>query len=84
MRRSYGTPHEHATDDDTNWQPDRNLGIAAQSLRSVEILLKDWSAAAPGRRIDAIETRECSIPQREDGHVWWRGPDDASAAGEEA
>lgn len=84
MRCSYGTPHEHAAGDKTDWQPDRNLGIAAQSLRSVEKLLKGWSAAAPGRRIDAIETRECPIPQPEEGHVWWRGPDDAGAAGEGA
>lgn len=84
MRCSYGTAHKHAAEDDTDWQPDRNLGIAAQSRLSVEKLLKDWSTAAPGRRIDAIETRECPIPQREDGHVWWRGPDDDSCASEEA
>lgn len=84
MRCSYGAPHDHAADDDGDWEPDRNLGIAAQSLRSVEKLLKDWAAAATGRRVDAIEARECPIPERQDGHVWWREPDEAAAGDDEA
>ncbi|QDH70358.1 tetratricopeptide repeat protein [Marilutibacter alkalisoli] len=76
MRCSYGTPHQHDADDSGEWQPDRNLGIAAQSRKSVEKLLKDWVGAGGSRRIDGIETRECDIPEREDGHEWWRGPDE--------
>lgn len=85
MRCSYGAPHDHAEDPgESDWEPDRNLGIAAQSLRSVEKLLEDWSTAAPGRRVDAIDSRECAIPAREDGHVWWREPNEADASNEPA
>jgi hypothetical protein len=80
MRCSYGAPHNHAADESAEWRPDRNFGIAAQSRRSVEKLLEDWSAAAPGRRVDAIEARECPLPERNEGHVWWREPDEDEAA----
>ena len=76
MRCSYGTPHRHEAEDSGQWQPDRNLGIAAQSRRSVEKLLRDWAGASGSRRVDGIETRECGMPGREDGHVWWRGPEE--------
>jgi hypothetical protein len=79
LRCSYGAPHRHGGDEGEDWQPDRNLGIAAQSRRSVEKLLGDWAKTGPGRRIDGIETRECPVPRREDGHVWWRGPDEPSS-----
>lgn len=74
LRCSYGTPHRHNARDNSAWQPDRNLGIAAQSRKSVEKLLNDWSTAGPGRHVDGIEVREVEIPPRVDGHVWWGGP----------
>ena len=79
LRCSYGAPHTHAQVQEENpqWQPERNLGIAAQSHLSVEKLLEDWVAGHPGRQLDAIETRECAAPAREDGHAWWLSPDDA-------
>ncbi|MEN5208175.1 hypothetical protein ABE493_08650 [Stenotrophomonas terrae] len=81
LRCSYGAPHTHAQPADQDqaqpWQPERNLGIAAQSHLSVEKLLKDWVAGHPGRQLDAIETRECATPVREDGHAWWLSPDEA-------
>ena len=76
LRCSYGAPHRHDGDNSADWRPARNLGIAAQGRAPVEKLLRDWVAAGHGRRIEGIETRECDVPAREDGHVWWRGPED--------
>lgn len=76
MRCSYGAPHTHdaaATKDD--WVRERNLGIAAQSRKPVEHLLRQWERGGRGRRIDSIETREHAIPERSDGHVWWQEPE---------
>lgn len=81
LRCSYGVPHkQHANEEDKGgvehaWEPDRNLGISAQSRRSVEKLLKDWSAKGRGRSIDGIEARECMPGDPEDGVIWWREPD---------
>lgn len=81
LRCSYGAPHSHAQEakeeGEAQWQPERNLGIAAQSRLSVEKLLKDWAAGNAGRQLDAIETREYPQPVREDGHAWWLSPEDA-------
>lgn len=80
LRCSYGAPHSHAQEakeeGEAQWQPERNLGIAAQSRLSAEKLLKDWAAGNAGRHLDAIETRECPQPVREDGHAWWLSPED--------
>jgi tetratricopeptide (TPR) repeat protein len=82
MRCSYSTPHRHDTAmDHDGWQPDRNLGIAAQSRLAVEKLLHNWASAAPGRRIDGIETRECRMPDRQECHAWWRGPEEEPSGG---
>ncbi len=91
MRCSYGAPHRkadvhsdpHASSDGANWEPDRNLGIAAQSRHSAVRLLDAWAARAPGRYVDAIESREIapsSPPQS--GTAWWDSPeeDDDDAA----
>jgi len=84
LRCSYNAPHSHADNDDTQWQPERNLGIAAQSRLSVEKLLKDWAEGQPGRRVEGIETGEHPLPPREDGHAWWLAPDaDDDEAGDE-
>ena len=78
LRCSYNVPHRHKPEDDNDeWQVDRNIGIAAQSRRSVEKLLQDWAASGAGRHLVAIESRECPVPVPEDGHVWWVGPDGA-------
>lgn len=75
LRCSYGTPHRHdATDKDDSWNPDRNLGVAAQSRHSVTRLLEAWQAKGPGRHVDAIETREQEAPIAEEGFAWWCGP----------
>lgn len=76
MRCSYGTPHRHDHDDTDDWQTDRNLGIAAQSRKSVEKLLRDWAASGPDRHIEGIETREAEVPPLGHGYVWWRGPEE--------
>lgn len=77
MRCSYGTPHRHGGDVGPGWRTDRDLGIAAQSRRSVDKLLRDWVAAGPDRHLDGIEMPTTEPPPRLDGQVWWRGPDDA-------
>lgn len=79
MRCSYGAPHRHQEPPKDAWQVERNLGIAAQSRHSVEKLLRDWAAARPGRRIDAIETRECAVPEYQQGEVWWQSPEEGEA-----
>ena len=76
LRCSFGTPHRHDAPKAGDWQPDRNLGIAAQSRKSVEKLLKVWVAKGSMRSIDGIASRECKLPERANGHVWWRGPYD--------
>ncbi len=63
MRCSYGTPHRHDRHEAGNWQPDRNLGIAAQSRKSVEKLLDNWMATGSDRHVDGIETHEAEIPK---------------------
>ncbi|WP_036135530.1 tetratricopeptide repeat protein [Luteimonas mephitis] len=80
LRCSYGAPHQHDSDDEGDWQADRNLGIAAQSRKSVEKLLSDWAASGRDRYVEGIETREAEVPRREDGEAWWRGPDEDEEA----
>lgn len=80
MRCSYGTPHRH--EEGKGWQADRNLGIAAQSRDAVERLLGEWAASGKDRQVEGIETREVGVPLREDGYVWWRGPEEDDSASE--
>lgn len=74
LRCSFGAPHQHDRPAEA-WQTSRNLGIAAQSRKSVEKLLDNWVASGRNRHVEGIETREADVPPREDGQVWWRGPD---------
>lgn len=81
LRCSYGTPHRHR-DEDANagadvWQPQRNLGVAAQSRHSVVKLLEAWKSKSAGRRMDAIESRDAtpSAPPGS-GQCWWLSPED--------
>ena len=81
LRCSYGTPHRHR-DEDANagaddWQPQRNLGVAAQSRHSVVKLLEAWKSKNAGRRMDAIESRDAapSAPPG-NGQRWWLSPED--------
>ncbi len=76
LRCSYGAPHRHGADEGGSWQAERNLGIAAQGRASVEKVLRDWEAGGADRHIDGIESREVEAPCREDGHVWWAGPEE--------
>ncbi|KAF1721732.1 hypothetical protein CSC75_05840 [Pseudoxanthomonas wuyuanensis] len=82
LRCSYGAPHKHSENADNQWQPERNLGIAAQSRLSVEKLLEDWAAKGAGRSIEGIETRELAAPEPEEGSAWWCGPEDEEDAEE--
>lgn len=76
LRCSYGAPHDHNHEKrDLEWEPDRSLGIAAQSRLSVERLLAQWVEDGPGRRVDSIELAQEELQEPEDGCVWWREPD---------
>lgn len=78
LRCSYGAPHKHDDDKcDLEWDPDRSLGIAAQSRLSVERLLAQWVEAGPGRRVDSIELVQVELQEPEEGSVWRREPDPA-------
>jgi hypothetical protein len=77
LRCSYGTPHRHEPNEADAWQRDRNLGIAAQSRKSVEKLLKEWSRGGRGRRIEGIEAADAQMTSPEEGQVWWEGPEEA-------
>ncbi len=76
LRCSYGAPHGHHETSQGEWQPERNLGIGAQSKAAVERLLDNWLRGGPGRAIESIEQREHAAPEPEQGHVWWRGPEE--------
>ncbi|GAA4801972.1 hypothetical protein [Lysobacter hankyongensis] len=86
LRCSYGAPHRHREDDDANdaaaWRPERNLGVAAQSRRSVLRLIERWKEQGAGRRLDALESRdhEPSAPPGQ-GVQWWLAPEDRADAG---
>jgi hypothetical protein len=58
------------------WNHERNLGIAAQSRRTVERLLEAWIAGGEGRWVDAIEQREHPLSSPEESQVWWRSKDE--------
>lgn len=62
MRCSYGTAHRHDTNDTGDWQLGRNLGIAAQSRKSVEKLLKDWATAGDGGTSTASKPASATLP----------------------
>lgn len=79
LRCSYGTPHRHRDESEGDWQPDRNLGIGAQSRAAVVRLLDDWVRGGSGRTVEGIEQRDCPIPEPEQGHVWWREPEEDDA-----
>ncbi len=78
-RCSYGTPHQHDSEatpaDDGTWKRERDLGVAAQGRAAVEKLLATWTAAGPGRVLEAIEQREQSLSDPAPGQVWWLGED---------
>ncbi|KRA20401.1 MULTISPECIES: hypothetical protein [unclassified Lysobacter] len=77
LRCSYGAPHSHASaQDDADWEPERSLGIAAQSRRVVDKLLRDWTRGGRGRRVDAVNAVDALPQAPADGGVWWCAPDD--------
>lgn len=80
LRCSYGAPHSHDDDEadpEERWQPERNLGVAAQSRDAVDALLGAWAAGGTGRRIDDVQTRECPVPEDVQPWAWWTGPESA-------
>lgn len=81
LRCSYGAPHRH--DDDATakgWKTERNLGIGAQGKAAAVRLLEEWAARGRGRRLDGIETPDCTPPERPQERAWWRGDGDDDEA----
>ena len=77
LRCSYGLPHQHRRHavGEEDWNPDRTLGVAAQSAESVRELLEAWASDAPTRRrFEAVESREQSAPDPAGNGAWWRAP----------
>jgi len=77
LRCSYGAPHRHDDEARKDWAAERNLGIAAQSLRTVEKLLHAWQRGGHGRQVDEVRATDRPIPEPEPGQVWWLGPDES-------
>jgi hypothetical protein len=76
LRCSYGSPHAHDKNlPDGDWDPERSIGVAAQSRTAVESLLAKWAEAAPGRLVESIELTQHELTEPETGSVWWREPD---------
>jgi hypothetical protein len=59
-------PHER------EWQPQRQIGIAARSFRAVEAALAGWQARSRSGCVEAVDCREFPEPVPGDGQVWWR------------
>jgi hypothetical protein len=92
LRCSYGAPHRHDdgadavrdVDGDSGgaWNPQRNLGVAAQSRRSVLRLIERWKEEGAGRRLDALESRDNTPSDPPvSGMQWWLAPEDRADAG---
>jgi tetratricopeptide (TPR) repeat protein len=76
LRCSYGSPHSHdRAKQDAEWDPERSIGIAAQSRVAVQRLLENWADGAPGRHVDSFEPAAHELSDPEPGSVWWREPD---------
>jgi hypothetical protein len=78
LRCSYGIAHQHrrhAAANASDWNPDRTLGVAAESADAVRARMEAWVAAAPARRrLEAIECREvpAPAPSSAGAGAWWR------------
>lgn len=73
LRCSYGAVHNHERRAEGEWNPDRNLGIAARDRADVASALDAWARAGNGRAVEAIESREHEQPAFDASHAWWRG-----------
>ena len=73
---SEGIVHQHDPDETETWDPERNLGIAAQGRSSVDRLLKDWAGASPGRFVGSVQRSRHEPRPPEEGFAWWRGADE--------
>lgn len=82
LRCSHGLVHTHQADQ-SDWNRQRNLGIAALAREHVDALLASWTAQDPARRVEGVEAPEHALPEPEDGHAWWLSPDDGDGAGDD-
>ena len=76
LRCSYGAVHNHERRPEGDWNPDRNLGIAARKRADVASALAAWARAGSGRVVEAIESPEHEPPAFDASHPWWCGNSD--------
>ncbi|QMT31886.1 tetratricopeptide repeat protein [Alysiella filiformis] len=70
LQCSYGRVHEHHHNHKSaNWQSERSIGIAANSLAEIEKTLNEWQGK--NRQVLEICQQDYPIPERKDGWVWW-------------
>lgn len=75
LRCSYGAPHVQGHHHDREgWNPERTVGIAAQSEASAKAVLRAWKGV--GRRVDDLQLREFPLSGPREDQVWWVEPDD--------
>ena len=52
---SEGTPHEHIDPPDSEWKPERRIGVAATTRNVVSALAQNWANASPDRQVRNME-----------------------------
>ena len=73
---SLGLPHGVHVEEDLAWNPERSVGIAAQARAAVDRLLRDWTGAGDGRRIETVTLSRHEPQPPTEGSAWWRGADE--------
>ena len=69
---SLGLAHDH-DDARPEWNPQRYLGVAAQSVHAVRKLVADWAAGGPGRRMEGLAAHSPETTAPPQDSAWWRG-----------
>ena len=57
---------------------------AEQVLVLLRAQLERAARSGKKRRVEAMESRECDVPEPAEGQAWWRGPEEDEDEGVEA